>query len=256
MARIRIYPYKMGSRSATALKEELARRGHNVLKVRPDGAYNPRATDVVLNWGSSTLPRWNTQGLLNACAPVGAASNKLRAFDFMREGGNVSIPEFTTDKEVADGWVQEGPVVGREVLTGHSGRGVVMFLRGEDIRPNIPMYVKYIKKAAEYRVHVFKGQVIDVQQKRKRNDVPREEVNFQVRNHENGWVFCRENVEAPASVTDNAISAVDALGLDFGAVDVIWNEHHQRAYVLEVNTAPGLEGTTLTNYADAIENIL
>ena len=37
-----------------------------------------------------------------------------------------------------------------------------------------------------------------------------------------------------------ATKAVAALGLDFGAVDVIYNEKYGRAYVLEVNTAPGL----------------
>jgi glutathione synthase/RimK-type ligase-like ATP-grasp enzyme len=39
-----------------------------------------------------------------------------------------------------------------------------------------------------------------------------------------------------------------ASGLDFGAVDVIWNERQQRAYVLEINSAPGLEGTTIDDY--------
>jgi D-alanine-D-alanine ligase-like ATP-grasp enzyme len=52
-------------------------------------------------------------------------------------------------------------------------------------------------------------------------------------------------------VTSEAIKAVNCLGLYFGAADVIWNDKEQRAYVLEVNTAPGLEGTTLENYANA-----
>jgi glutathione synthase/RimK-type ligase-like ATP-grasp enzyme len=45
--------------------------------------------------------------------------------------------------------------------------------------------------------------------------------------------------------------AVAALGLDFGGVDVIWNERRQMAYVLEVNTACGLEGQTVNDYAEA-----
>ena len=40
------------------------------------------------------------------------------------------------------------------------------------------------------------------------------------------------------------------LGLDFGAVDVIWNEHESKAYVLEINTAPGLEGSTVEDYKE------
>ena len=47
-------------------------------------------------------------------------------------------------------------------------------------------------------------------------------------------------------------AAIKALGLDFGAVDIIYNEAEDQHYVLEVNTAPGLEGTTLQKYTEAI----
>ena len=118
----------------------------------------------------------------------------------------------------------------------------------------IPLYVKYVKKRAEYRVHVFSGVAVDVQQKRKRNDT---ETDSRIRSFNNGWVYCRDNINPyNAAILDQSIAAVEALGLDFGAVDVIWNDHYQRAYVLEVNTAPGLIGTTLTTYTDAIRGLL
>ncbi|MNY63636.1 hypothetical protein D3C86_2006230 [compost metagenome] len=50
--------------------------------------------------------------------------------------------------------------------------------------------------------------------------------------------------------------AVNAIGLTFGAVDVIWNEYRHQAYVLEVNTAPGLTGTTLEKYAEAFRGLM
>ena len=37
-------------------------------------------------------------------------------------------------------------------------------------------------------------------------------------------------------------------GLTFGSVDVIYNEHRDKAYVLEVNTASGLSGETVDDY--------
>jgi hypothetical protein len=46
------------------------------------------------------------------------------------------------------------------------------------------------------------------------------------------------------------------LHLDFGAVDVGWNEHHGEATIYEVNTAPGLEGTTLEKYYEGMAQIL
>lgn len=82
-------------------------------------------------------------------------------------------------------------------------------------------------------------------------------MDYQVRNHANGWIYARDAIDEPnAMVLEQAKLAITALGLDFGAVDIIWNQHRQMAYVLEVNTAPGLEGTTLIKYADAISTLL
>ena len=60
----------------------------------------------------------------------------------------------------------------------------------------------------------------------------------------------------PDPVRDTiAVNAVKALGLDFGAVDIIYNEKENQYYVLEVNTAPGLEGTTLIKYAERFSKL-
>lgn len=254
-----IYPYKMGSKSAKALKDELVVRGHRALRVRPDGNYKSFASHLVINWGNSLAPTtWSTVGrfMLNKPLDVAQASNKLSAFKLMKEAGNVSIPEFTADREEAIQW--DGNIVVRWKLSGHSGEGIDIWDAEEidDVPHHAPLYVKYMKKKEEYRVHVFKDRVIDVQQKRKRSEVPNEEVDYKVRNHANGWVFCRDNVSPNQLILDNAIAAVRALGLDFGAADVIWNEYHNKAYVLEVNTAPGLEGTTVKSYSNAIEELL
>lgn len=63
----------------------------------------------------------------------------------------------------------------------------------------------------------------------------------------------REGINPPAQVTEQSLNAIGVIGLDFGAVDVIWNQQKQMAYVLEINTAPGLEGTTLENYIKAFK---
>lgn len=81
------------------------------------------------------------------------------------------------------------------------------------------------------------------------------DASFLIRNHANGFVFCRDNIIEPSDLRDVAIQAVTALGLDFGAVDVIWNEHYNKCYALEVNTAPGLEGTTLERYTNKIKEL-
>ena len=72
-----------------------------------------------------------------------------------------------------------------------------------------------------------------------------------IRNIHTGWVYCRDNYIPDPTSIQLAIDAVQAVGLDFGAVDLIYNQHYNQFYILEVNTAPGLEGTTLINYVNA-----
>jgi len=143
----------------------------------------------------------------------------------------------------------------RHLLRASQGRGLRHVGR-DGVLQRAPMYTRYVRKADEFRVHVFDGQVIDVQQKRKRRDVPNDDVNYQIRNARYGWVFCRDGVQAPDSVLDAAIAAVAALGLDFGAVDIGYNRQRSMPYVFEVNTAPGLEGTTLDSYVMAFNRKL
>ena len=147
----------------------------------------------------------------------------------------------------------------RETLTGHSGEGIVLIASQEEwdqySHTRAKMYVKYVPKKDEYRIHVSGGEVIDQQRKAKRSDFSAENVNWQVRNHHNGFVFVREGVEPPEAVIESALQSVSLCGLDFGAVDVIWNNHRSKAYVLEINTAPGLENTTADNYATSLTSL-
>lgn len=194
----------------------------------------------------STIDRW-----INPCDRVRVAGNKLSTFQTLENKDGVRIPLYTTDRDVATCWVRDGiNVVCRTTLSGHSGAGIVMACK-EDELVRAPLYVQYVKKQKEFRVHVAFGSVIDVQEKRKRADVDKESVNFQVRNHHSGWVYCREDIVQPTGLADMAIKTVAQLGLDFGAVDLIWNEKRNEVYVLEVNTAPGLEGSTVDKYAEA-----
>jgi len=249
MKRFRIYPYKLGSASATALGQRL-----NCLKVKPDGRYIPRPDDIIINWGMGKGHEWpiNPTKMFNPPERVNRAGNKLQCFQSMERGG-VSIPRFTTNREEAESW--DVPVVARHKLRGHSGDGAEYYEDTAQL-PDAPLYVEYKKKRREFRIHVFQGQVFDIQEKKKRREVENDDVDYKIRNKYTGWVYCRDIEHTPDSVLSNAILAVDATSLDFGAVDVIWNNHEEKAYVLEINTAPGLEGTTLDKYAHVFSNFL
>jgi len=99
--------------------------------------------------------------------------------------------------------------------------------------------------------------VFDIQRKARDPNVPDNEVNWRVRNHGNGFIYVRNDVHPSDYVIQAASICFLKSGLDFCAMDVIWNERRGVAYVLEGNTAPGLTGTTLENYVKMFkENFL
>lgn len=256
-SRVLLFPWKMGSGSAKALCSAIGIR-----RVYPDRNYRPKNGDVVINWGSSTKPEWwqrfvdreNTT-IINHPDAVKRATNKITAFKVMSEAG-VRVPEFTENMQEAFDWVNgDGPICCRTVINGHGANGlkIITDIDNIDQLPVAKLYTRYIKKRHEYRVHVFSGNIIDVTQKKLRHDMD-EVPDYRIRNYSGGWVYARDGVEPPADVLSQAQQAVTSLGLDFGAVDIGWNEHYQQAVVYEVNSAPGLVGTTLYRYAKIFHN--
>lgn len=244
--RTRFWVYS-GTRPSDGAKELAACEGF--LRLR-DGRYHKvRNTDVVINWGT-TAANDHINGCLNPQAAIIKATNKLEAFKAFK-AENVVCVEWTDDQAVAQGWSDEGKtVVVRNKLTGHSGDGIVIVQKQAQV-PAAPLYTKYLFKEREFRVHVVCGEVIDTAKKIK--DPDREVQDWKVRSHANGFIFARNGV-VPSGVRDTvAVSAIGALGLDFGAVDIV-EDKKGNFYVLEVNTAPGLEGQTINTYGEGFRN--
>lgn len=216
-----------------------------------------KAGDVIVNWGSSQPYDFDNKLIINPPAAVKFASNKLDFFSYLFgpesenpiDGVFVKTPDWTTDKLQARLWQKEGghTIVARQKLTGHSGEGIIIVEPGELV-PDAPLYTKYIFKEKEYRVHVCNGAVIDTQRKIK--DPSREVVTWKVRSHQNGFIYARNGLEPDLARDNLAVATCKSIGLHFGAVDII-QDKKGTYYVLEVNTAPGLEGQTVEQYAKA-----
>lgn len=248
MSRIIIYPFSMASQSSKDLRDRLG-----AVRVYPDGNYRPREDDLIINWGMGREPEWFsrvTGTFLNDPACVNVAGNKLLTLQKLQACG-ISIPRFTTDREVADNEFRG--IVVRHSLREHSGRGIELVrLRGQEI-PQAPLYTELIESIGEYRVHVFDGMIIDYIKKRREYDDEPEDDERYIRSHNNGWIFTRENLRWLGRIEQLALDSVESLGLDFGAVDIV-KDKSGRAYTLEVNTAVSMEGQTLENYVNAIRN--
>lgn len=218
----------------------------------------------VINWGSRKLPGFVNNAAIrvyNHPSMVTLASDKLQFFEKIRS--HARVPKFTTSVDVAMEWVAEGIEVFGRNFTGTSGLDIVTFDSNPAQFALRQLFVQYKKKKSEWRVHCTKllGGVDPFLIQRKvlrSHDVNGEPidpdtVDYRIRNTRNGFIFQRNNDVVPDDVIQQAVQAFAASGLDFAALDVIYNEHENQAYVLEANTAPGLEGSTVDDYKAAFD---
>lgn len=237
----------------------------NAKRIKATGSrYKARPTDVIINWGHSS-PRvyagrryygYRVPSPLNPPDAVASAVDKLATLRKLA-AANVNTPEFTDSVVVARTWVKEGHLIcSRALLRASEGRGMVVTPEPQEAVGGLPtkLWTKYVR-GREFRIHVFKGKAIDAQVKKHRRET---EAVSTIRNKANGWVFCREGINQLPEielVKTLAVQGCQAVGLDFGAVDIRYNAKKKKAVILEINTTPGLEGTTLTSYANAIRGL-
>lgn len=246
----------MTSMSVKALKEQIGG-----LRIKKEGStYKYSADDLIVVWGHGNTPPWGQnvgpkKNILNHWSKLPNAISKLRAFKLFKQAG-VPTPAWTTSLYEAAEWCHQGHVVlCRTKVSSMEGRGIVVAEREEQL-VDAGLYTRYFPTHLEYRVHVFNGEVIDyVQKKLKLGASKQPGYSPYVRNHPNGWIFARQGVTISDRVREVAVQAVRSLGLDFGAVDLAVDKAGH-VVVFEVNTAPGLEGTTITKYAEAINKYL
>lgn len=248
-----IYPYNPDSKSTKELSKALG-----VKRIKHTG--KALKVESFINWGASKIDREIEAAIIiNTPQAVAVASDKLLSFRKFKEAG-VCIPEFTESQEEASKWLAEGfVVVARTKLRAHSGEGIV--IHDPDTAEGVTaakLYTKYIPKSEEYRVHMYKnGAAFFVQRKARNKDIPDEKVNWKVRNHGNGFIYANQDIkmQGQRDAYKECHKAIVALGLDFGAVDIVYNLKKGKYYVLEVNTAPGLSGSTLDSYVNLFKGL-
>lgn len=226
---------KNPSDSLNLLLSVLKERGINAAKLKKvNSKFRCRYDDHVFKWGYG----------INKIAQY----TKFAAND-------VPSMEFTTDVEraIADFGF---PFLCRSA-TGFGGRGITV-ADSQDQIVRADMYVKYQKKTREFRVHYACGHMKIFEKKMRAREARDENFDARIRNHENGWVFCKyEEVsfEETNQITCLTKQAVDVLGYVFAGVDIGY--HPSRGFfVFEVNSQPGCNENTVQWYADSILNYI
>ncbi len=220
-------------------------------RIRDGEGLARRQREAVINWGSTTLPNLDEVTVYNPAVTVANAISKQMSYAKW-EGQPWALPLITAPEEGCSYLLR------RDGLSG--GRGIGLWTSGF-LPPNMSEHdflVPLFRKTHEFRVHVAFGRALGISQKRARRLFP---VNRVIRSHDNGWIFSYNNLilieEDKARIMSAAVDAVFLLGLDFGAADVLAKltqdtpRRVKSFKICEINTAPGLEQTTLRLYAQA-----
>lgn len=192
-----------------------------------------------VNWGRA---RANTS--LNP--DISNVTNKRIMRGLFREH-EVPMPRLLTLEEAREAVASGDTIIGRPDR--HTkGRGLWRCsspyqlrraLRGTRRKKAATHFMEYINAPREYRVHVFKGKSIRISEKSFFND----------ERGRRDYTTARPNPDDEIRhVRRAAKKALEAVGLDFGAVDILADD--ENCWVLEVNSAPGVGGSMPRVYAE------
>ena len=187
---------------------------------------------------------WGAGGAYGAHALNARCSghNKLQELQTLAGTGIVTVPFYLADSTNIHYIHLPYPVLARR-LQHHGGfdiRYCKNALRAKRaLAAGRAFFTRYIPSSTEYRVWVYRRRHLGTYEKVLAH--PELKRRMIGRNYKNGYAFQLVREESiPRTAVDLALRAVDALGLDFGAVDVLLGRDG-RYYVLEVNTAPGIQ---------------
>jgi len=176
------------------------------------------------------------------------AQDKLFCFKKFDELG-IPYPKIINPEE----HYKNGSILGRKNFSS-KGDGIVRYLKDSEKwrEKQHDYFCEFIYVEAEARVHVFRGMVI-CEQRKDFGDNP----HF-IHNTKNGSKLFRSPINHPErwKILKACCDAVKAVGLDYGAVDILFEKETGRWLFAEVNSAPSFAAGTGYLYATRIAHHL
>lgn len=247
---------------------------------------SPRAANLIIAYGAGS--GWTVPAGAHVINHPNSIRNKLQTLDVLKRA-NVDVAPFAAAAGVREALRRgtlSYPIIGRRMVH-QSGSGFFLCMNDLDLAIALNQGAAYFQNkeniSVEYRVHVLGNTAPVVYKKELRGNpatdlirevteetvqiYPRAGVNtdafqwalrrmtkrmtlpdLQIRSTSRGWYF--RQISAPESlVTTRALAAIRAMGMDFGAVDVM-KLINNRVKVIEINSGPGMDigGLTFRTY--------
>lgn len=248
---------KSPSNSAKVLAQALG-----LTRVEPGHPLLLKKREAIINWGCSSLSYHVDTPVYNYPPSVAWAIDKVACANRLEVKSVRTVNFCSGPYSNVRSKYPDDILLARYTVTGNSGEGIKIIRPGDPPPDKEPAaYSVYVKKTEEYRVHVAFGKVIHVVEKRKRAGVEAQPDEKLVRTLGNTWVFCENDLGCDqrndrTQLYAAAINAVAAVGLDFGAVDMLYSKAGEYV-VCEINTKPGIGSTsTLEAYTNAFKEKL
>jgi hypothetical protein len=233
--------------TARTLAELLADRGTPVTA----------AGEGTVSWGVHLGDQPRT---LNGLA---GGADKLQQLQRLTEAGIRTVPFIQGGRAHVYGHLPRFPALARKRR--HRGGTDIRFCANARVaerwlRRGWDFLSPVVPSRTEFRVWLYRGAHLGSYEKvqaRPRDAFTKDGKRRFGRNHRNGWVFqIVQSDRVNREVVELARQSLDALGWDFGAVDVLMG-NDGRPYILEANSAPGVSAETsfvLNSLADKIAN--
>ena len=200
-----------------------------------------RSSNADINWG-----RAYSRAALNR--DISNTTNKRVMRQLFRQHG-VPMPTLLSMEDAVEAISSGKTIVGRPDR--HSqGRGfwkissmseLLQAVRGTRRKRAATHFMEFVDAPREYRAHIFCGKSIRISEK----------LYGLTGETAHGAYITGKPRHAVGHVRAAAKQAVEAVGLDFGAVDILAND--TECWVLEVNAAPGLGGSMPGLYAETFK---
>lgn len=258
------------------ITRELVKLGVAAYRVTPNAVprFSPTRVKLVINYGCSTTPIWwdrlpDDCVVLNTPEQVSVSVNKVAMMQAFTELCPAHTVDYCLTKGEAQSFIDAGEtIVARTLTRSHSGKGIV--LSPPSPLPDAKLYtvLKRRRGLREYRVFMYDGKLIDVVQKRRKTKAKLVEGGYctaaeaetwwdsrerqVIRCWDNGWSFCHNDLDVDDPVVFNEIAEVTSNLIPWGCVDVLIDTRTKEWYMIEINSAPGLDaGNTQRTFINA-----